>query len=322
MHHQPVKRIAHFSVVILTLSLAGGALAQTAHSSGDRQAAKRDGFDSVEASLPKQLAELRAKVARLEAALEQNHQGQSSGTDAASHPDGMGHGDASMSMSGAGMKGGMAKSDQKSGMSMGTMGGGMTGGSGKKSSMDMGMMGMGGMMGGGMSGMSKGSGQQSGMGMGKMGKGMRMMGMMKGMGGSQGMAMQSALPGFPGASHLYHIGATGFFLDHADHIQLTTEQQAALNQIKEKTALEQATTERKIEEAEQQLWQATASDRPDAATIETKIREIEKLRGDQRFAFIRAVGEAAKVLSHEQHQTLTGAHSGPKSPAAHTKHQP
>jgi hypothetical protein len=30
------------------------------------------------------------------------------------------------------------------------------------------------------------------------------------------MAMPSALPGFPGASHLYHVGAGGFFLDYAD----------------------------------------------------------------------------------------------------------
>ena len=34
------------------------------------------------------------------------------------------------------------------------------------------------------------------------------------------MAMPSALPGFPGASHLYHVGASGFFLDHADKIGL------------------------------------------------------------------------------------------------------
>ena len=35
---------------------------------------------------------------------------------------------------------------------------------------------------------------------------------------SDGMSMPSALPGFPGQSHLYHIGATGFFLDHPEHI--------------------------------------------------------------------------------------------------------
>lgn len=181
---------------------------------------------------------------------------------------------------------------------------------------------------GGMSGMSDGSGSMSGMNMGDMGmmnsmrtmdRGTGMMGMMKGMGGSKGMAMQSALPGFPGASHLYHIGATGFFLDHADHIQLTTEQQSKLNQIKEKASLEQATANRRIEEAEQQLWELTAADQPDAKAIEAKIREIEKLRGDQRLAFIRAVGDAAQALTHEQHQALTGKHenSGASTPTGH-----
>lgn len=272
MRQPLVKRPTRFGLVILAFSLAGAAYAQSVHSFGESQAA------TSEASLAEQLTELRAKVARIEAALEQNHQVQSSAPVVRSHHEGMGHGGGNMSMSGAGMKRGMGMMGQKSRIGMG--------------------------------------------GMSMMGKGMRMMGMMKGMGGSQGMAMQSVLPGFPGASHLYHIGGTSFLLDHADHIQLTTEQQSALNQIKEKTALEQATTERKIEEAEQQLWQATASDRPDASAIAATIREIEKLRGDQRLAFIRAIGEAAKVLTHDQHQTLTGAHSAPTSPADHTSHEP
>jgi hypothetical protein len=53
------------------------------------------------------------------------------------------------------------------------------------------------------------------------------------MGGMTNMAPQSALPGFPAASHIYHIGATGFFLDHAQHINLSAEQQVQLNKIKE-----------------------------------------------------------------------------------------
>ena len=107
--------------------------------------------------------------------------------------------------------------------------------------------------------------------------------------------------------------------NHADHIRLTAEQQAALNEIKEKTALEQTTTEREIEEGEQQPWQATASDRP--GVWRPRFVSFEKLRGDQRIAFIRSVGEADEVLGHEP-QTLTGTHSGPRSPAAHTNHQP
>ena len=54
------------------------------------------------------------------------------------------------------------------------------------------------------------------------------------------------------------------------------------------------------------MWQLTAADSPDSNKIEAKAREIEKVRADQRLAFIRAVGEAAKVLTPEQQQVLLG----------------
>ncbi len=124
--------------------------------------------------------------------------------------------------------------------------------------------------------------------------------------GSMAAMPQSALPGFPGASHLYHIGATGFFLDHPQHIALTTEQQASLNKAKEQSALAKSTSDRAIQQAEQELWTLTASDQPDAAKIEAKIAEMGKLSGNKRLAFIRAVGEASKLLTDEQRKILTG----------------
>ena len=165
----------------------------------------------------------------------------------------------------------------------------------------------------GMSGKSGGMGMEDDMGMEDMCC-MKMMGSMgvskmakkKSMGG---MKMSSALPGFPGSSHLYHIGSTGFFLDHPTHITLTPDQQMTLNNIKEKATLDQSDADRKIEEAEQQMWQLTAADSPDANKIESKTREVEKLRADQRLAFIRAVGEAGKVLTPEQQQVLLGTKS-------------
>ena len=147
---------------------------------------------------------------------------------------------------------------------------------------------------------------------------MDMMGMGS-MGGSKGMKMKmtAALPGFPGASHIYHIGATDFFLDHPEHITLSTEQQVKLNAAKQKAVTDKANAQRKVDEAEQQLWELTAADQPDAAKVEAKVREIEKLRGDQRLAIIRAVGEAAKVLTDDQRRTLLGT----APPQAH-KHTP
>ena len=132
-----------------------------------------------------------------------------------------------------------------------------------------------------------------------------MMGMMGGKGGSS-MAMPSALPGFPGASHLYHIGATGFFLDHPQHIALSTEQQMGLNQIKQQAALDKASASRSGQEAEQDLWTLTAADQPDNVQIEAKVAEIEKFKGNARLRFISAIGNAAKILTDEQRKALTG----------------
>ena len=61
--------------------------------------------------------------------------------------------------------------------------------------------------------------------------------------------------------------------------------------------LGRAEFERKISAAEEQLWQLTASDQPSQSSVEAKAREIERMRADERLAFIRAVGEAAKVLT-------------------------
>jgi Spy/CpxP family protein refolding chaperone len=136
---------------------------------------------------------------------------------------------------------------------------------------------------------------------------------MNNMSGGAGAMTQSSVPGIPGASRLYHIGASGFFLDHPQHITLTTEQQAGLNKAKEGALLAKKNADRAIEQAEQALWLLTAAEQPDAVQIEAKVREIEKLRGDERVTFIRAVGEASKILTEEQRKILIGF--GPAAPA-------
>ena len=152
----------------------------------------------------------------------------------------------------------------------------------------------------------------------------RMRGAMQPQQGIRNMAPTASLPGFPGASHLYHVGATGFFMDHPQHISLLTEQQTSLNRIKEKALLERTSSDRRIEDAEQELWTLTASDTPDAAKIEAKVRAVEKLRGDQRVAFIRAVGEAGKILTSDQQAALLGTKppSGTKPMPAASKPAP
>ncbi|MBN9518208.1 periplasmic heavy metal sensor [bacterium] len=246
--------------------------------------------------LVEQIKLLQAKVTRLEAVVAKIAPPAGGGMA------GMGGGSGGMGgmMDMDGMMGGMGGKKKAMGGSGGGMG--MTD--------DM-MGGMGGGSGGGMAGMGGGGGG------GSMMDDMDMMGMGS-MGGSKGkkMKMTAALPGFPGASHIYHIGATDFFLDHPEHITLSTEQKTKLGQMKQKATTEKASAQRKIEEGEQQLWELTAADQPDAAKIEAKVREVEKLRGDQRLAFIRSVGESAQVLTDEQRKILLGQ----AQPAAPTPH--
>lgn len=299
-------------------------------------------------ALSQQISELQAKVAQLEAALAKNapHPPAAAATAAGAMP-GMAAPAASMTgMSGnapgamkpAGRMGGMA-APQGGSMNKMAMMQQMMGMMDKMMSMNdgpmpaptpmpggggMGMMDMddkmemGGMGGGAMPAGAPAAGMSgaSGMGMDKM----EMAGMM-GMGpmgsGAAGGMPKSMLPGFPGASHLYHIGATDFFLDHPQHIALTTEQQAALNKAKEQALLAKSTADRAIKQAEQDLWTLTSSDQPDAAAIEAKIAEIGKLTGDERLAFIRAVGDASKILTDAQRRILTGfAQPAPAAPAA------
>lgn len=299
--HSILNRFARFAVIAALVAGLAWPLASEAQNTASDAGTHKHAGQPTEAGndLPTQIRELKAKAAVLEAALEKRY------------PDAVGKdvtpdkGMSNMGSGGMGMMGGKSmemmgggdddmaemmkmmrtmmemKMMQMKGKGMGMMGDEMMGGMG-------GMMDM--MMGGDMDMMGM-------MGKGSMGgKGMR-------------MKMAAALPGFPGASHIYHIGATGFFLDHPEHVQLTSEQQTSLNSIKEKVLLEQATMQRQIDEAEQELWTLTASDEPDAKKIDAKVREIEMLRGDQRIAFIRAVGEAAKVLTTEQRQVLVGSSS-------------
>lgn len=251
-----------------------------------------------------QLTELQAEVAKLRVAVQQTNPMKRSRTGSRMKSGGgktmvvmddmggMGTGqNRGMSQGSGGGMGMMGDQGEKGGMSSDGRSSGMSGGMGM---MDEGEMG--GMSSGGEMGMCC---------MGEMG-GMRggMMGPGRGMGGMKGMS--STMPGQPGASHLYHVGSTGFFLDHAKHLALTPEQQMRLNRIKEKALLDRATQQRRIDQAEQELYLLTGADQPDAAQIQAKIAEIEKLRADQRMNLIRAVGEATNVLTHDQHRALLG----------------
>ncbi len=116
----------------------------------------------------------------------------------------------------------------------------------------------------------------------------------------------SAMVGQAGATHLYHIGSNGFFLNHSQHLTLTPDQNGTLSHLKEKTTLEQASEQRRIDQSEQELFTLTGADQADNPRIQAKIAEIEKLRAAQRMNFIRAVEDAAHVLTPEQRKAILG----------------
>lgn len=121
-----------------------------------------------------------------------------------------------------------------------------------------------------------------------------------------GNSISSRLPGFPGISHLYHVGATNFFLDHSNHIGLSFEQQRQLSAVRARASQQTASSQRGLQQLEEELWFLTSVDQPDIRQIESKVRMIEKQRGDMRLAFIREVGNAAQVLTSEQRAAIVG----------------
>jgi len=303
----------HSSLLLASLVpvslLLGGAVGPVViqHSESEHQEHQGQGEAAMaEPSLMDQIAEIRASVARLEAALDRNHEAMSSNTGASSSS--MGDG----SMGGMGGMGGMDKMAGMGGMDKMAGMGGMDkmAGMGGMGGMDK-MAGMGGMdKMAGMGGMDKMGGMG---GMGSMGslsggssKGMQMMGRLNDMGRPAPLGTISALPGFPGASHIYHIGAAGFFLDHGQHIELSVGQRSGLAQVQEQAVLEQSSYDRRIEQAEQELWVLTSAAEPDASAVDAKVREIASLTADQRISFIRSVGKAAGILTAEQRSVLVG----------------
>ena len=277
---------------------------------------------SATQDLEKQLAELRAQLARLQAVLDQQKPASTMPSAAAGTrtPGGKMGGMPKGQMGGMmGEMGGMM--GEMGGMSSGgASGGGMSGGMGmdmhkgemgmppdgmKMDAMEMPPMGSqpaaampGG--GGGMAGMTPGSGAAGSPGM----SGGATMARPRSR-ASTGSKSMSSLPGMPGASHLYHVGATDFFLDQSA-IALTSDQQVRLNRIKEQAVLERANAERAIAQAEQEIWALTGADQPDSAKLQAKLQDVERLRTNQRLAFIRAVGEAATLLTPDQRNALLG----------------
>lgn len=117
------------------------------------------------------------------------------------------------------------------------------------------------------------------------------------------------------APHLYHQGAVAFFLDH-EELLLTAAQRTKLEAIRATAMLGHATTQRKIDQGEQDLWSLTSADRPDANRIEAKLTELARLSTQQRMDYIRAIGQAVAQLPEAQQKMLAMAPIMPAATAA------
>lgn len=112
------------------------------------------------------------------------------------------------------------------------------------------------------------------------------------------------LPGDSNAPHLYHLGETSFFLDHAELVSLNQQQTKQLENIKQTWFSHSKEATKDIDALEEQLWELTSEGKPDAKKIEDKIRQITVLQANLRIDFIRKVGEAVSVLSPDQIRVL------------------
>lgn len=121
----------------------------------------------------------------------------------------------------------------------------------------------------------------------------------------------SSMPGMAGVSHLYHVGSTGFFLDQPQ-LRLSADQRSALEKLREHALMQRASAERRATQAEEELWVLTGAAQPDSAKVRTKAREIEALRTNDRLGFIDAVRAASGHLTAQQKGMLLGTAVSPK----------
>jgi hypothetical protein len=117
------------------------------------------------------------------------------------------------------------------------------------------------------------------------------------------------LPGDSDAPHLYHLGETGFFLDHAELMDLNQQQAKQLENLKQIWFLHKEQVSKNIYALEEQLWLLTADGKPDANKIEAQIRDISKLQSNLRIDFIRSVGKAVSILTADQIEALISSNS-------------
>jgi Spy/CpxP family protein refolding chaperone len=95
-----------------------------------------------------------------------------------------------------------------------------------------------------------------------------------------------------------------YMLSHREELKLTPEQVKKLEDLKTGFERSARKNQEDLRAAEKSLEELTRSDSIDLKQAEAKVREVERLRADQRIARIRAVEQGKSVLSQEQRERL------------------
>ena len=95
-----------------------------------------------------------------------------------------------------------------------------------------------------------------------------------------------------------------WMLNHRDDLALSPEQVRNLERLRNDFEREAVKREADSRVAEMDLSALLEADSVDLTKTEAKVREIERLRADLRFARIRAIAQGKELLSQEQREKL------------------
>ena len=101
-----------------------------------------------------------------------------------------------------------------------------------------------------------------------------------------------------------------YMLSHREELKLTPEQVKKLEGLRSDFERDARKNQDDLRAAEKSLDDLTRSDSVDLKQAEAKLREVERLRADQRIARIRAVEQGKSVLSQEQRDRLRDMMNG------------
>ncbi|OGQ78870.1 MAG: hypothetical protein A3F90_09220 [Deltaproteobacteria bacterium RIFCSPLOWO2_12_FULL_60_19] len=101
-----------------------------------------------------------------------------------------------------------------------------------------------------------------------------------------------------------------WMLSHRDDLNLSAEQVRNLERLRGDFERETIRREADLRVAEMDLSSLLESDSVDLKKAEVKVREIERLRADTRFARIRTIEQGKELLSQEQREKLRNMVAG------------